>query len=518
MRQNPVEKLLSWRPFASKRRGSRRDMPAGGEGARRRPPVPRRERIIGALAGLNLVTLPWFVAGQPLWAQALSLALSAGAFAFLFLPVGFDAWRSKAPARAREAVMKSPPFWCGVVLLALLALQAMNPRLEVALDGGFWQLLPLDHVAWLPAGVSAPLRLNREPGGMNALREMMLFGAPWLMFTALWCGVRSRRVIAWLVRATLVSCVGLAVFSMSMRASEEPLLYNSIPVSVGSVYGPFLYQNQGGAFFYAAALLAAAMALRDRLLSGAEVLRGGRHFVFGAIACLLLIAAGFSSSFGAMAGAAAGIFAVILARWFSRHPGESGDEGMRRWIGAGIAAVMVAVMIAGFTFAADLTPVRNKFAHKIHQMQESKVDDRAGMRAATWAMYRESDPLFGAGGGSYRWLSPEYFVRLPEFRDATGRLSARANYAHFDWLQMLAEWGAVGLGAVLAAGAWLAVRLGRHRIWAKAAQWPLVAALVILPAHACMDYLFFNPAVSLLYAFIAFVALAWTREDGPAGV
>lgn len=514
-----LEKIFAWRPFARRhRKESRRswrdervtsatDLARG----RARPPVPRRDLVIGAFAGANLALLPWFIAGQPLWAQVTSLLLSVGAFAFLFLPVGFDGWRSASAERSLETLIKFPPFWCGLALMALLALQGLNPRLEVEFDGRMWQLLPVDHVPWLPSGVEAPLRTDREPGGMNAFREMILFGSAWLTLCALVCGVRSRRVTRWLVNATLASATAVAVFSIGMRSAGDLFLYNSISVSVGSVYGPFLYQNQAGAFFYLAALLAAAVALRDRLAGGGDVLRGGRHFVFAAAAALLAAAAAYSASFAALGATLAGMLVLLPAWWFAR-PIADGGEGHRRWIGIGIVAVLIAAMLATFLYSADLKPMWDKVMHKFRLINEAKVDDRAGMRDATWAMFKESSPLFGAGGGSYRWLSPEYFARFPEFRDAAGRLAARANYAHFDWLQMLAEWGALGLALVAGAGAWLLNRLRTYRVHAKATLWPLAAALLLLPAHACLDYLLYNPAVLLLYTFLAFVTLSWARE------
>ncbi len=513
-----LEKIFSWRPFARRTKRPKRtwrderitsatDLARGGK----RPPVPRRDLLIGLFAGANLVLLPWFVAGQPIWAQWTSLALSALAFAFLFLPIGFDGWRSASADRSLDALLRCPPFWCGLALMGLLALQGANPRLEVEFDGALWQLLPMDPVEWLPSGVRAPIQTNREPGGMNAFREMLIFGSPWLMFCALWCGVRSRRVIQWLVIGTLASCTALAVFSMGMRSAGDLFLYNSISVSVGSVYGTFLYQNQGGAFFYLAALLAASLALSDRLAHRGDVLRGGRHFVFFAATALLAAASVYSASFAALGGTLAGALALLPAWWFAR-PASEGDEGSRRWIGAGIAGAMIAALVAAAAFSADLQPVWQKIMHKFNLINEAKVDDRAGMRTATWTMFRENSLLFGSGGGSYRWISPEYFARLPEFRDAAGRLAQRANYAHFDWLQMLAEWGVFGVSAVLAAGAWALNRLRRSRIWAKPAVWPLALAPVILAAHACLDYLLFNPAVALLFTFTVFVSLAWARE------
>lgn len=511
-----LEKIFSWRPFAKKRRRRR----SGGRSGRsfvpavdpagRRPPVARREILVGAFAGANLVMLPWLVSGVPLWAQWTSLALSAMAFAFLFLPVGYDEWRSATPSRSLDALVRCTPFWCGVALMALFALQGANPRVSVEFDGGVWQLLPEHPVRWLPSGVDAPF-VAKGPGGMNAWRTMVIFGSPFLLFTALWVGVRSRRVVTWLVRAVVASCVCLALFAMGMRAAGDRMLYNTISVDVGSVYGSFTYQNQAGVFFYMAFLLTAALALREWRASAGAVMRGGAHFVLAASACLLAGAAVYSASFAAVGGVAVGALVILPAWWFARP--RNGEAGVRSKVGFALVILLVVALCAGFLLFSDLEPVWRKLMYKFSLIREAQVDDRVGLRAATRMLYEESSPIFGAGAGSYRWVMLEYFARIPEFcSKTTGELLTRANYAHCDWLQMLAEWGAFGLAVVTTAFGWAVRRLWLTKAWKNAVVWPVAAAVLIVMAHASFDYLFFNPAVLLMFAFTGFVALSWGRE------
>lgn len=513
-----LEKIFSLRPFAGKNRRRRR---SGGSGSRRefssvdlarekRPPVARREIIIAAFAGMNLVGLPWFVSGVPLWAQWISLALSATAFAFLFLPVGYDEWRSVSASRSLEGLVRFVPFWCGVALMVLFALQGANPRFSVEIDGNAWQLLPERVVRWMPSGVDAPL-VAKGLGGMNAWRTMVIFGSPILLFTALFVGVRSRRVVKWLVRAVVASCVCLALFAMGMRAAGDVTLYNTISIYVGSVYGPFTYQNQAGVFFYMAFLLCAALALREWRASAGMLLRGGAHFVLAASACLLAAAAVYSASFAAVVGAVAGALVILPSWWFARPKTEGAEP--RSKAGFAIVFLLIFALVAGVFLFSDLEPVWRKLMHKFSLIHAEKVDDRAGLRAATWAMYKDASPLFGAGAGSYRWVMLEYFARIPEFcSKTTGALLFRANYAHCDWLQMLAEWGVTGVAAVLTALGWTIHRLWTFKVWRNAAVWPVVAAGFAVLVHASFDYLFFNPAVLLMFAFTGFVALAWGRE------
>jgi hypothetical protein len=129
-------------------------------------------------------------------------------------------------------------------------------------------------------------------------------------------------------------------------------------------------------------------------------------------------------------------------------------------------------------------------------------------------MYKDSSTLFGAGAGSYRWVMLEHFARIPEFcSKTTGELMSRANYAHCDWMQMLAEWGVAGIAIVTTAICWALRRLWVSKAWKNAVVWPVAASVLIMMTHASFDYLFFNPAVLLMFAFTGFVALAWSREN-----
>lgn len=511
-----LENILSWKPFARKRGSGRRKMrhdariTPGTDLARdRRPPVPRREVVIAVLAGMNLMATPWYYAGQDVNAQGISLALSFTAFAFLFLPVGYDEWRSVSPRRSLEALMACPPFWIGLFLMVWFALQGANPRLDVEFDGGFWQLFPRKHVAWLPSGVNAPLSMNKQPGGMNAFREMLMFGPVWLLFTALWCGVRSRRAIHWLVRGVLASALCIAVFAIGMRTAHDTMLYNTVSVSEASIYGPFLYQNQGGAFFYMAFLLSAALAFREWRASGHAGKRGGPYFVVAAAAMVFAGAAAFSASFAGIFGVVAAIVVILPVWWICRPKAGESATGV-----AGIVAVtaLIGLLVAGLLFFSDIEPAWSKLMYKYNLLGQAKVDDRAPIRAATWDMIRENSRIFGAGAGSYRWVSPDFFARHKEFCDSAGSLVMRANYAHCDWLQMLAEWGIVGVVAVAGLIGWGVRRLWVSNVFKNAVLWPVLAACVFLMVHATFDFLFFNPAVNLLFGFCAFVTLAWARD------
>jgi hypothetical protein len=203
---------------------------------------------------------------------------------------------------------------------------------------------------------------------------------------------------------------------------------------------------------------------------------------------------------------------VILPAWWFARPKIEGAEP-RSKVGFAIVFLLILALVAGVFLFSDLEPVWRKLMYKFSLIKAEKVDDRSGLRAATWSLYKDVSPIFGSGAGSYRWVMLEHFARIPEFcSKTTGELLFRANYAHCDWLQMLAEWGVAGVASVLAALGWTIHRLWTFKVWRNAAVWPVIAAVVITLTHASFDYLFFNPAVLLMLAFTGFVALAWGRE------
>lgn len=508
-----LEKVFSWRPLAgsSRRRSRRNDDFEIDRSTGRRPPVPRREVLIAICAGMNLVLLPWFISGVPFGAQVFAFAMSVLAFAFLFLPVGYDEWRSRSASESLSALVRCIPFWIGLVLAVYLTVQGLNTRASVEIDGRIWQVIPLDYVTWLPSSLDAPAIEDRL-GGMNTWRTMLIFGAPFLTFIALWVGVRSRRTVLWLTRVTVASVVVMALFAVGMRAGGEQYLYNSISIHVGTVYGPFTYQNQGGAFFYVAFLLTGALALREWRNSGFKFARGGSHYVIGASACLVGFAAVYSASFAATIMTALAV-CILVPAWFVSRPKATGASRIT-------TAVIFLLVVGTFAFVlstTDFEPIWNKLLQKTDLAKSSSLDDRSSLREATMMLYRDMPAAYGSGAGTYRWVMLPYFAKFPEFcSPTTGRLLQRALYAHCDWLQLLSEWGAFGLTMIVGGLVWFLNRMRVWKVWRTPIVWPLLAGMIMLLAHAWMDYLFFNPALCMLFAFVAFVTLSWARDASNA--
>jgi O-antigen ligase len=179
----------------------------------------------------------------------------------------------------------------------------------------------------------------------------------------------------------------------------------------------------------------------------------------------------------------------------------------------GIAGLLSAVAIVAMV---DLKPVFERFRNKAEAYQQTGTDDRAPLRRATWALISEGGwqgrAWVGYGAGSYRWISPPYQAQQKELlRD--GKLYIRVIHAHNDWLEMLADWGILGLLPVLAALAWLGRRLVRAFHGGHPETYPLAVALLLLMAHATVDLLFWFTPLMFTAAFVASAMTCLTDQS-----
>ena len=165
---------------------------------------------------------------------------------------------------------------------------------------------------------------------------------------------------------------------------------------------------------------------------------------------------------------------------------------------------------------ADLKPIVERFQKKVASYQQAGTDDRAPLRRATWSLISDAGwqgrAWVGYGAGSYRWISPPYQAQQKEMQ-RDGKLFYRAIHAHNDWLEMLAEWGIVGLLAVFAGLFWLGRRLVRAFHGGHPETVPLALGLLLMMAHAWVDLLFWFTPLMFTAAFVASAMTCLTDQS-----
>lgn len=115
-------------------------------------------------------------------------------------------------------------------------------------------------------------------------------------------------------------------------------------------------------------------------------------------------------------------------------------------------------------------------------------------------------PIFGTGGGTFARAFAHY---------RPGSIQGTYEEAHNDYLQILIETGAIGLGLALLPLVLAARSLWRRRGTTAAAPAPLLIALGCVVAHELIDFPLRMPSLMLLVAFLAGCWLHTELEHRP---
>jgi O-antigen ligase len=120
-------------------------------------------------------------------------------------------------------------------------------------------------------------------------------------------------------------------------------------------------------------------------------------------------------------------------------------------------------------------------------------------------------PWFGWGIGSFPVVFPVF--QGDYLRDKTGRAEARFEFAHNDWLQLMAEAGLAGVLVVLVPVGAVASRTWREGRFPE--RWAL-GGCALVAAYAWIDFPFNNPAVCVLWVVMLLTASRGGRTKSPA--
>jgi hypothetical protein len=533
----------------------------------RRPALTPRELSVIGLTAAILVLVPWTWGGVVLWPMLLLLGLAVAAmvaavgnhraqccalglwvlaagYAWLRLPdpaEGFsalkniDCWafpvgglvgqvlpavlmygdrRSRPAKDCLRDWVTSVPFWVAVVLFSYCAVQALNPWGTVVEKDLFWRIFREKPIAWLPSGLAAPFVSDEsDPGGMNAWRLLLTLLGPWLAFGALRAGLRRRQGLVILAWIGVVVAVVYAVYGfLNQRGYTEAILGYPVPVGA-TTFGTFINRNHAGIYFYLNAAVAVALIFWHLRRSQASAARGGPYLLAAFGAAFLGLFVFFTTSIGAAIMVLLLLLVVTPLAYFLGTPKDAQASRDVLWA----AAAGLTLLFVVFLFAGDFRSLEKKVQLKAAAYRVQGADDRAPLRRSTWAMATAGGwtgkVWTGWGAGSYRWVSPVFQAEEKPLQDAQGKLAIRATYAHCDWLQMLAEWGVLGMLPVLVGLWWLARWMRRACRRGHPEAIPLAGVLVLVGVHASAELIFWFTPLLYALALIAAAMVTFTEHD-----
>ncbi|MBJ7258235.1 MAG: O-antigen ligase family protein [Chthoniobacterales bacterium] len=327
----------------------------------------------------------------------------------------------------------------------------------------------------------------------------LLLGFLSVYFCVAW-QIRARGPRALLLCMVFLLLAGQALLAVAQFAAETP--FHPWPELAMHMSLP-----RGDAAAWRAGWLSGTFASRTALAGALEVsaflalglLVWGRGGAAVKLALLWVAAAGFvalslSLSRSAYLGVPAGVAAFAALSFFIVRRGAVAHRG---WLAAG-ALLLIALSLA-FALAAGA----ESFAVRL-RLTELHLDEyRQNLWSITVPPMLSIDPWLGAGANMFDQLSLRY---------RGGGFSAKPVHAHNDWLQLLVEYGRVGLAlgllflAVHLAAGWRnALRLAKEMplrgLLPQGTTLGLAAgsfsAAVALAVHAFFDYGMHIPAVAL---------------------
>jgi len=435
-----------------------------------------REKLIVGLLSIEGIYLGWCLGGYPLKSFYVFSGLSLLAFLTLFIPMKSE---SEGVRRNLRGLIRYPIFWLGILFLAYVLVQGLNPAWVYVLGEKEWWLKSVAHIEWLPSSVNAPFEK------MNAFRVMMVFGNALMLLCVIWLGVRSRhslRIFLWVfsINMVLFSSVGILQVALGVRK----ILGVYKPAT--NFFGSFAYRNHGSIYLYLglAVLLGLLLYYYRREQQGVD--RSGKYFFCVSMIFLVLSGFIFSASRGGVLGAVAVLvfFGVMLMKYLS-------DIHSSKKVLFCMLTIIVTVVVVGLVF------IDEKYIHRMESRFEGenlieKIGDqrRVLLLEATYEMFMDK-PIFGWGAGSFQHYFPAYRTRYP-YLDKEEGAGRRLHYlsAHTDWLQYLAEYGVVGCSVIAAVFLYWIGMCVRYLKGMNGMSFMIYAGCLVLLMHSMVEFIF----------------------------
>ena len=449
---------------------------------------------------LNTISLP----AAALFAQLVGVSLT------------YDDFLSQPTSEITKKLFKLLPFWCGLALFTYFAVQGINVWGSVTERDLFWRIFKESYISWLPNGLKAPfLSDDRDPGGMNAWRLLLTLAGPWMFFCALQVGLSQRRSYKILSWVSVISATIFGAWAFNNQFSQGTILGYLIP-SGTQTFGTFIDRTHAGVFFYLNVALAMTLGFCHFRKDENSSLKGGPHLIAIFFTVLLVILGIVSYSMAVILILASSLLLIFPLAFFIGMPQKSQLK-----LGPNILLfMMIFGLVLGLVTTINSKNLERKINAKIANLVVKKENDRASYAKATLDMATAGGVngkiWYGWGAGSYRWVSPYFQAQQKELTDKEGRLLYRAIYAHNDWLQMLAEWGVVGMIPVFLMVLWF-LNLGRKCFGRGRPELiPLFLIIILLGIHASIDLLFWFTPLLFLAVFIASMTQFLAEESMPS--
>jgi O-antigen ligase len=449
--------------------------------------------------------------GMRPWAQFIALGLSLIAFGLSIFPRRYQDHLVHGEAYTfvpLKKLIRWPLFWIGLVFFGYVLIQALNPAYEFLQLPTSWGMVPIAHIEWLPTGMRTPFAM------MNPWRQMMIWGAPFLLACALWAGLTRRKSVISLLTAIVANATVLAIVGIVARATANGSILWLVKGQKDYAFASFIYKNHAGSFFALTLGLPLALAIYHHTTAQRKRLRSSPAplMVFLAMIQAVAVLQSYSRAAILITGAFLVVFTLVAG-------------GRLLWTGGLVAAPLLlgifVVGLVGFGFMATKLVNSEKTLDRLQSLTDADRTDHSVLsRQIAWQAGLEMSserPNLGWGAGGFRFLFPRYQQTRPEITyhiHPNGvRQYAFWEHAHNDYLQLLIETGRIGVGLIGLAFFTAGFNFIRSRGLSHSTALALLGAGGISLAHAGADFPLQNPAILVTFATTALFVLLLPRLE-----
>lgn len=312
----------------------------------------------------------------------------------------------------------------------------------------------------------------------------------------------SRERFQTLIRFVVVYGLVLAVFALIQHLTWDGRFYWFRPTRVYAVFGPFANRNHYAGYMAMLIPVPVGLILSRAVPKEAWLLFGFAAAMMGLTVVVSLSRGGMVSVFSGLMFVAVMSGRQALARSSSRARRSAGSRSrVPVQIGA-VAAITLAIAVGVVWIGAE--GVVNRAAESIDDKPSPSQWSSYG-RLSIWSdtlKIFSSKPILGAGLGAYETVYPIY---------TRGDGFMVIQYAHNDYLQLLADAGIVG-GI---AGLWFLVLLFRAIARGTRSADPMLAGLAVgcgggifaILVHSLFDFNLQIPSNCLLFLLLSAVVV-----------
>ena len=382
---------------------------------------------------------------------------------------------------------------------ALVLLGIMQPALRVVTIENSSVFIPRSDLSAWPCSARPEF----------ALKELWLFDAIVLSCINLLIAIRHRGILRTLLLVLVANALLLSLFgSFQKFTNASGLFFGQVPSPNSTFFASFIYHNHWGAFVVLILSVCLGLLFNLRPWSGYRDFWHSPALV--TVVAIFFLAATIPLS----TSRSCSLLAILILtgallhglRRIFRHLKEQG----RSTIAPSFFLILTVIVALGMSYLLARPMIEERVADTRDQLSHMREIGGLGARAQlygdTWRM--ANDRLwFGWGLGSYGTVFSLYNTQ-----HASDNLPQHYEDAHSDWLQLLAETGAIGFFlfiTLLATPLMVLSRLG------KISSLPqyLFAGCALILLYAGIEFPFGNPAVTLTFWTCYFCAVRWVQLE-----